>query len=149
MHRLRRVRGGLSLRLHPEGCALTGRNPERVKWRRDLLLAAGILAVALTLELFFHLRKSQGAEVLVFVDGEEIARYALSQDTCVTIGDDEHYNTLEISDGSARVTAASCPDGLCRKQGSVHADGEMIVCLPNRLVVEVRGGAAEADQRAG
>lgn len=143
------MRGGLSLRLHPEGCALTGRNPERVKWRRDLLLAAGILAVALTLELFFHLRKSQGAEVLVFVDGEEIARYALSQDTCVTIGDDEHYNTLEISDGSARVTAASCPDGLCRKQGSVHADGEMIVCLPNRLVVEVRGGAAEADQRAG
>ena len=143
------MRAGLPLRLHSEGCALTGRNPERAKWRRDLLLAAGILSVALALGLFFHLRKSPGAEVLVFVDGEEIARYALSQDTCVTIGDDEHYNTLEIAGGSARVTAASCPDGLCRKQGAVRADGEMIVCLPNRLVVEVRGGAAETDQRVG
>ena len=128
---------------------MTGRNPERAKWRRDLLLAVGILAVALGLGLFFHLRKSPGAEVLVFVDGEEIARYALSQDTCVTIGDDEHYNTLEIAGGNARVTAASCPDGLCRKQGAVRADGEMIVCLPNRLVVEVRGGAVETDQRVG
>ena len=43
---------------------------------------------------------------------------------------------LEISvDG----TEASCPDKICMDQGQVSQEGEMIVCLPNRMTARVMG----------
>ena len=123
--------------------------PEQKKRRGDLFLAGGILLAALVLGMFFCFRKSIGAEVVVYVDGVEWARYALSDDVCVTIGEGEQFNVLEISDGYARITAASCPDKLCQKQGKIHTSGEMIVCLPNKVVVEISGGSAETDVTIG
>ena len=44
-----------------------------------------------------------------------------------------------IRDGKAWVTEASCPDQICMDQGQVSQEGEMIVCLPNRMTARVMG----------
>lgn len=49
------------------------------------------------------------------------------------------YNLLEIGDGDIKVVDASCPDKLDVKQGSISKPGEIIVCLPNRLTIEIIG----------
>lgn len=49
------------------------------------------------------------------------------------------YNLIEIGDGDVRVIEASCPDKLDVLQGAISSPGEMIVCLPNRLVIEIKG----------
>ena len=41
------------------------------------------------------------------------------------------------------MTRADCPDQLCIHQGPIHIQGETIVCLPNRVVVEITGNDAE------
>lgn len=121
-------------------------NKPRRRRRNDLLLAGIVLLVALSALLIMRLTRTEGATVLITVDGEEYARYPLSEDTRVTIGDTEHQNTLVISDGQAWVEDASCPDKLCVQQGHIHYDGEMIVCLPNKVVVQIMGGdEADAD----
>jgi len=51
------------------------------------------------------------------------------------------YNLVEIGDGNIRVIEASCPDELDVKQGYISMPGEIIVCLPNRLVVEIKGSS--------
>ena len=38
-----------------------------------------------------------------------------------------------------RVIEADCPDQLDVKQGYISKVGEVIVCLPNRLVIEIKG----------
>ncbi|KNF09465.1 protein of unknown function DUF1312 [Gottschalkia purinilytica] len=48
------------------------------------------------------------------------------------------YNKLEINKGKVRVVEANCPDQLDVKQGYITRPGEMIVCLPNRLVIEIK-----------
>ena len=48
-------------------------------------------------------------------------------------------NTLVIEDGAVSVTQADCPDKVCVAQGAIRYNGETIVCLPNRVVVEVTG----------
>ncbi len=108
--------------------------------RNDLLLGGVLLAAALCALLLLRLQRQDGAQVVVSVSGEEVARYALAEDRSVTFSDDAHSNTLIISDGYAWVTDASCPDKLCEQQGRIHYNGEMIVCLPNQLVVEISGG---------
>lgn len=80
--------------------------------------------------------------VIISVDGEEISRCALSEEHTVPIRQGEHSNTLVISGGHAWIQDATCPDKLCEKQGRIHLQGQMIVCLPNRVVITIEGGEA-------
>ena len=49
-------------------------------------------------------------------------------------------DTLVIESGEAWLSHADCPDSLCVKQGKIHANGQVITCLPNKLTVTVYGG---------
>lgn len=99
-----------------------------------LLLALGFLGWQL-------LARESGSLVVVRVDGQVVAEYPLSEERTVSLeGYQGGSNTLVISGGSARMTEADCPDGLCVNQGEIRYDGETIVCLPHRIVVEITGG---------
>lgn len=55
------------------------------------------------------------------------------------------YNLIEIGDEKVRVIEADCPDQLDVKQGYISKPGEVIVCLPNRLVIEIIGEVEDND----
>ena len=54
------------------------------------------------------------------------------------------YNLLIIEDGAASIEEASCPDKICVNHKPVDKKGETLVCLPNKVVVEIQNGE-EAD----
>ena len=56
-----------------------------------------------------------------------------------------NYNYLEVEHGRIRVSKASCPDGICIRQGWSSSGLIPIVCLPNRLVVTFDSGGSEFD----
>lgn len=118
----------------------------RQKPHREIVLAAAVLLAALACGLAWHLlHREPGAWAVVEVEGRETARYPLAEDCRVVIeGYDGGRNTLVIEEGSAHVTDASCPDRLCEKQGRISANGETVVCLPNRVVITVQGGEGTA-----
>jgi hypothetical protein len=43
------------------------------------------------------------------------------------------------------MTQADCPDKLCVHQKAISATGETIVCLPNKVVVEIAGETEDAE----
>lgn len=107
-------------------------------YRRDFLLIAALLLIACTALLLVHLFSCPGAVVKVTVDGEEAGRYLLSVDASYPIsGWNGGSNLLVIENGSASVRDATCPDKLCEHQKKISRSGERIVCLPNRVVVEI------------
>ena len=55
------------------------------------------------------------------------------------------YNLIEIGDEKVRVIEADCPDQLDVKQGYISKTGEIIVCLQNMLVIEIKGLDDERD----
>ena len=80
-------------------------------------------------------------KVVVTVSGKEYAVYPLDSDTDVIIpGARGLNNHLVIHDGEANVIGAECPDKLCVHQKSISRDSEMIVCLPNEVVIEIVHG---------
>lgn len=56
--------------------------------------------------------------------------------------------TIEIKDGKVRVTDSPCPQHICVKQGWKSREGEVIICLPNRIVVKVVRGESKDDSSA-
>ena len=110
----------------------------------DSILAAGIITDA-ALILVFQLVRDDGGqnEVAVTVDGEEFGSYSLAEDQTIDI---DGTNRLVIEDGTARMEWADCPDQVCVNHRAVSRNGESIICLPNVVVVSVRGGEeAELD----
>lgn len=97
-----------------------------------------ILGVAVALFLFLKFSANDGEQVIVKVDKKEIARYDLNTDREVIIdGKDGGKNTLVIKDGKAYIKDATCPDKLCEHQGKIHMVGQSLICLPNRVVIEI------------
>lgn len=110
------------------------------KRSNDLLLLAAVFALAALLWFVIRANRSAGAYVVVTVDNEQVGVYPLDEDLELRIGDETHYNILVIKDGAAQITEASCPDKLCVHQGRAGYGGQSIICLPNKVVVEIVGG---------
>ena len=107
----------------------------------DLLLIFALLLVGCILFLAIRLSRSEGRTALVTVNGERVAEYSLSEDGEYSINGGT--NILIISDGKAYLKEASCPDKLCVNQGKISLSGERIVCLPNKVMVEI---SADGDE---
>ena len=116
----------------------------RFKW--DIILIAGILAVGAVLALVLLLTSKTGATVQVRVDGEIIKTFPLNVDIQYEItGSEGGKNLLIIENGTARVEEADCPDALCVNMGRISRGGQSIVCLPHKVVVEIVNEEKDSD----
>lgn len=122
--------------------AMEGRKSEKTerKRKKDLLLWLALAAVGGGMVLLFRLSWPPAATVAVKVGGTLCASYSLLENRVVTVtGVGGGTNELHIEEGTVYLTDASCPDHLCVKQGAIRRAGESIVCLPNQVVIELRG----------
>ena len=124
---------------------------------RTVKLLTAALAAAVVLAGIFLLRPGHkegetGAIARIKLDGrviEEIDLTALTEPkTIVVEGAGGLTNTIIAENGTIRVEKADCPDQVCVRQGAI-ADGTVpIVCLPNKLIIEIVGGGGELDGAA-
>ena len=110
--------------------------------KNDIILIGSILVVAVALFLVFYLNRKPGDMVIVSVDGVVTAELPLDKDTEYLIETESGENLLVIKDGKASITEASCPDQVCVHQREIQNDTELIICLPNRVIVEIQGESA-------
>lgn len=109
--------------------------------KNDVILIVVLIAAALAvfggISLYASISTEQG-EAVVYLEGEEQGRYSLKENATVKIqAQGENYNILEIKDGKAEIKEASCPDKICVNHRPVDKRGESLVCLPNKITVEI------------
>jgi hypothetical protein len=106
--------------------------------KNDFLLIGSIIIICLAIIIFMNITKIEGSKLIITVDGVVYDTLDLNIDTTFTIkGKDGAYNTFEIKDGYVAMLKASCPDKLCVHQKKIHYNSETIVCLPNKVVLQV------------
>lgn len=114
-----------------------------------ILIVAVIIINVISLWLVKNVAFNQDSKYIsVQVNGEEIKRITFDKNMVgkqIPIETEYGYNLIEIGDGKVRVIEADCPDKLDVKQGYISRVGEVIVCLPNRLVIEIKGARAETN----
>lgn len=121
-----------------------------MSWKKgDLLVITAVLAVALLLLGMRALPAAAEERVLrIELNGERIQEIALKENDVqtITIPLSKGNAIVEIENGRARMLPMSrelCPQGICSHVGWAENSGDIIVCLPNRLVLTVVGGSAE------
>ena len=149
-----------------------GRSMEKRQRRNDGLLIAGLLGLAVlcggvylwqrqhaAADLQEEAAGGAGRVAVVSLDGEEVLRLRLSEETVLfqkekyavydaESGDfliyaggvsapEDGMNRLRLSDGGIACIWADCPDQVCVKTGTVKLPTETIVCLPHRMAVTI------------
>lgn len=109
--------------------------------RNDIILIGTVILICLIVLFIVNNNKKEGSRLVITVDKKVYNTLDLNKDTTYTIKlPNEAFNTIEIKDGYADMILASCPDKLCVSQRRIHYNHETIVCLPNKVVLEVVGG---------
>ena len=86
--------------------------------------------------------------ISIQVNGKEVKKIIYDTKligTTIPIETEYGYNLIEIGDEEVRVIEADCPDKIDVKQGYISRIGETIVCLPNKMVVEIKGIAEDTE----
>lgn len=113
---------------------------DKIRLKRDIILVLVMLAVAMMALLIINYGvKKKGTYAVVKVDGQELYKLELDKDTTVDVaGYQGGLNRIEVKAGKVSMTEADCPDELCVKTGKISRTGETIVCLPHRVVIEIK-----------
>ena len=115
--------------------------------KKDIIIIA--LALLAALALYLVSQVSLGAEasvVVVTVDGEEVLRKPLAMENRYEIAqDDGSLNVIRVEDGAVFMEEANCRDVLCIRQCKMRNGAKTIVCLPHKVVVQLKGDAPAGD----
>lgn len=109
--------------------------------KADIVLFIVLLAFGFAM-LFFTLRAASdpGRTVVISVDGQEYGRYPLDRDNVIEIENGSRRNEVTIKDGGVSMSYSTCENQICVHEGVVTTPGQLIVCLPNYVIVEIEGG---------
>lgn len=111
---------------------------------RDCLFLASLFLIGIVLTAGIYCFSKQGSTITITVDGQLYGTYALNESREIPVElEGRVANIIMIEGGSAYMKDADCPDKLCMHQGAISRNGQTIVCLPHKLVVEVVGGEKE------
>jgi len=100
------------------------------------IAAAGMAAIIMS--------RTGGGFAEIIQHGEVIAILELAVDTVYTVESDGMLNVVQISAGSVKMLDANCPDKHCLHHVPVMYSGQTIVCLPNRVIIQVRSADESA-----
>lgn len=112
----------------------------RVFFRKSDLIVVALL-VAAGLSVFagnLFLSASRHTTVQIYSDNRLFLQISLpAEDQIVSIPDKQLV--LQLKDNRIGVLETGCPDQICKKTGEISRPGQSIICLPNRVVVQITG----------
>lgn len=108
----------------------------------DFLIFGLIAAVIISSAIGFYKAPLSAHTVKIYVDSQEYATYVISEgfEKNVTVKTDYGYNLISVQSGQIQITESDCPGHDCIHMGSISQAGDMLVCLPHKLLITLEGG---------
>lgn len=115
--------------------------------KSDLIIIGGLIVLSLIgAAFYFFVSGKKAAKAEILVDAKLVQTVDLSKNQTFTVtGVDGRTNLVVVSDGKIAVTDADCPDKICVNTGAISKPGQTIVCMPHRVVVQIKGNSTDED----
>lgn len=115
--------------------------------KADIILAALLIIIGMLSSYLLVFDQTYGSEASITVNGNLFGTYPLSEDRQITVKQNSHINKITIKDGSVSMSFSDCSGQDCVNHKSISKIGEAIVCLPNKVVVDIKGDSRENRER--
>ncbi len=93
----------------------------------------------------FSFGRTAGDQLDISCDGRLFGSYPLSEDREITVERDGQIKKITIEDGAVSMSFSDCQGQDCVQQGAISQTGESIICLPNKVVLQISGGTRQYD----
>lgn len=103
--------------------------------KKELIITACVLICAVACLLLIKLASKDAAIVKITEDNEVLYTVSLYKDAVIEL----EHNTVVVQKGKVYVSRADCKNQICVNTGKISKKGEQIICLPNKIIVEVKG----------
>jgi len=108
--------------------------------KTDIVLIVIILALSFSLYFILYRGPAEETRVNIYVDGELVRSEGLAETMSPIVVESSYgCNIIEIDSGAAEVTWSDCSSQVCVRTGKISRPGEVIVCLPHRLLITIVG----------
>ncbi len=108
-----------------------------------MMLFAVVLAVGwLCANLW---QRGAGKSVIVRSKGIVVSELSLQRNRSVTIAGPLGKTTVEVNGQRARIARDPSPKQYCVRQGWLKAAGDVALCLPNQVSIEIAGANPYVD----
>ena len=110
----------------------------------DVVLIAVVLLFSIGFILFTRFgrpwQSSKVSGAAVYHEGELLREITLDKDQELILLDGKM--SLEIKEGRIRVSSSDCPRRLCVNMGWIKTPGQVIACVPNKVLIEIKSTAS-------
>ena len=113
--------------------------PSKLFAKGDLLLIAIILIVSLGISLHLFSSKDNPTVAELYINNKLAKVIPLSQEGYFKYKYDNVSFSVDVKEGRVRISESNCPRKVCVHQGWISHSGESIICVPNKVVVKIRG----------
>jgi hypothetical protein len=115
-----------------------------IRFFKILKIGDYIITVIILVGFFvgvFSIRSStnEGQAVSIFVDNQERYHFRIFEDRTIKVQGDIGETVVRIEHGKVWIESAPCPLQLCKKMGKISKSGDIIVCIPNKLLIRIEG----------
>lgn len=117
---------------------------KRNDWIIILIIAVAAGCVYLFTRLSSQTAESEVMQANIYFDGDLYESVFLDDTQDIVIDTEYGHNVVRVENGMVVMSEADCPDGLCLQSGGIDSVYQNIVCLPNKVHVEIIGGEEEA-----
>ena len=108
--------------------------------KADIILLAVLLVLGLAGTALVYSPSGREVNVVISIEGKPYKTLPLDEDISLDIDTQFGHNRLVIEDGKVFVSDADCSGKDCIGFGKISREGQMIVCLPHKLIVQLGGG---------
>ena len=108
--------------------------------KADIVLFILILIFGLAVSWWSLTTNISGDKAIVTVDGDLYGTYSLLEDQIIEVVQaDGHTNYITIKDGTVSMAYSTCKNQVCVNAGAISETKDSIVCLPNKVMIEIQG----------
>jgi len=106
----------------------------------DYILIIGLILIPIIFILISGVTNNniKGDRVYIEVNNKVYGNYSLYENKEIHIQEDSIDNLIVIKDGYVYMKEANCKNQVCVLHKPINKVGQQIVCLPNKVVVEIK-----------
>jgi hypothetical protein len=103
----------------------------------------GVVVIMLAWLCIVLWQQNAGSTLIVRSKGAVVSELSLARNRTLSIDGPLGITTIEVQNQRARITSDPSPRQYCVRQGWLERAGEIALCLPNQVSIEI----AAADKR--
>lgn len=107
--------------------------------KNDKILIITIFSISVMMITISIICKQEGGQALIYHNHQVVQTVDLNIDHIYQVEGDLGIVKVEVKDQKIRVIEENSPYHLCSKQGYISSSNETIICMPNRIMIEIIG----------